>query len=59
MWPDNRAAAAQGLGDRDIAEALHISTATVTTRLRRIYAELGVDTRAAAVAVAKEQRLLG
>ncbi|CCF62479.1 response regulator [Nocardia cyriacigeorgica] len=50
---------AHGLGNREIARALHISEATVKTHLGRIYAKLGVDTRAAAVAVAKEQRLLG
>ncbi|TLF80876.1 response regulator [Nocardia cyriacigeorgica] len=50
---------AHGLGNREIAKALHISEATVKTHLGRIYAKLGVDTRAAAVAVAKEQRLLG
>ncbi|WP_280234387.1 response regulator transcription factor [Nocardia cyriacigeorgica] len=50
---------AHGLGNREIARALHISEATVKTHLGRIYAKLGVDTRAAAVAVATEQRLLG
>lgn len=50
---------AQGLGNRDIARALFISEATVKTHLGRIYDKLGVDTRAGAVAVAKEQRLLG
>ncbi|MEU0034071.1 MULTISPECIES: response regulator transcription factor [unclassified Streptomyces] len=49
---------AQGLGNREIARALHISEATVKTHLGRIYDKLGVDTRAGAVAVAKEQRLL-
>ncbi|MFI6871536.1 response regulator [Nocardia sp. NPDC050406] len=49
---------AHGLGNREIARALHISEATVKTHLGRIYDKLGVDTRAAAVAVAKEQRLL-
>ncbi|MFI0242006.1 response regulator [Streptomyces sp. NPDC016845] len=49
---------AHGLGNRDIARALFISEATVKTHLGRIYDKLGVDTRAGAVAVAKEQRLL-
>lgn len=49
---------ARGLGNREIARALFISEATVKTHLGRIYAKLGVDTRAGAVAVAKEQRLL-
>ncbi|MCZ4101146.1 response regulator [Streptomyces sp. H39-C1] len=49
---------AQGLGNRDIARALFISEATVKTHLGRIYDKLGVDTRAGAVSVAKEQRLL-
>ncbi|MET9495718.1 response regulator transcription factor [Streptomyces sp. NPDC006552] len=49
---------AHGLGNRDIAKALFISEATVKTHLGRIYDKLGVDTRAGAVAVAKEQRLL-
>ncbi|MGK4578977.1 response regulator [Kitasatospora sp. HPMI-4] len=48
----------QGLGNREIARALFISEATVKTHLGRIYAKLGVDTRAGAVAVAKERRLL-
>ncbi len=49
---------ARGLGNRDIARALFISEATVKTHLVRIYDKLGVDTRAGAVSVAKEQRLL-
>ncbi|MET8331248.1 response regulator transcription factor [Streptomyces sp. NPDC005181] len=49
---------AHGLGNRDIARALFISEATVKTHLGRIYNKPGVDTRAGAVAVAKERRLL-
>ena len=49
---------AQGLGNREIAKALYISEATGKTHLGRIYDKLGVDTRAGAVAVAKERRLL-
>lgn len=49
---------ARGLGNREIARALFISEATVKTHLGRIYGKLGVDTRAGAVVVAKEQRLL-
>ncbi|MCR8578532.1 response regulator [Streptomyces sp. Isolate_219] len=49
---------ARGIGNRDIARALYISEATVKTHLRRIYDKLGVDTRAGAVAVAKERRLV-
>ncbi|MFE5834925.1 response regulator [Streptomyces sp. NPDC056508] len=48
----------RGLGNWEIARALFISEATVKTHLGRIYAKLGVDTRAGAVAVAKERRLL-
>ncbi|WP_210593423.1 response regulator transcription factor [Streptomyces sp. GESEQ-35] len=49
---------AHGLGNREIARALFISEATVKTHLGRIYGKLGVETRAGAVAVAKERRLL-
>ncbi|WFB07423.1 response regulator transcription factor [Streptomyces sp. LX-29] len=49
---------ARGLSNREIARALFISEATVKTHLGRVYDKLGVDTRAGAVAVAKEQRLL-
>ncbi len=48
----------RGLSNHAIARALYISEATVKTHLRRVYDKLGVDTRAGAVAVAKEQRLL-
>jgi DNA-binding NarL/FixJ family response regulator len=49
---------AGGLGNREIARVLFISEATVKTHLGRIYGKLGVETRAGAVAVAKERRLL-
>ncbi|MFD3910454.1 response regulator [Streptomyces sp. NPDC058603] len=49
---------ALGLGNREIARTLFISETTVKTHLGRIYGKLGVDTRAAAVAVAGERRLL-
>ncbi|MFF4499103.1 response regulator [Streptomyces sp. NPDC001401] len=49
---------ARGLGNREIARALFISEATVKTHLGRIYGKLGVETRAGAVAAAKERRLL-
>ncbi|MFE1176634.1 response regulator [Streptomyces sp. NPDC058773] len=49
---------AHGLSNREIARALFISEATVKTHLGRIYDKLGVDTRAGAVSVAKERRLL-
>ena len=49
---------ARGSGNREIARALFISEATVKTHLGRIYGKLDVETRAGAVAVAKERRLL-
>jgi ATP/maltotriose-dependent transcriptional regulator MalT len=40
---------AQGMVNKQVAGELHISEWTVSTHLRRIYAKLGVDTRAAMV----------
>jgi DNA-binding NarL/FixJ family response regulator len=42
----------QGLGNRELGKRLFISEATVKTHLAHIYAKLGVETRAAAIAVA-------
>jgi len=39
---------AQGKTNREIAQALQISTGTVKTYLRRLYAKLGVSSRAEA-----------
>lgn len=41
---------ADGLGNRELGRRLHISEATVKTHLAHVYAKLGVETRAAAVA---------
>ena len=49
---------AQGETNRGAAARLFISEATVKTHLLHIYAKLGVDDRAAAVAVAYERGLL-
>ena len=40
---------AEGLVNRHIADRIYISERTVSTHMRRIFAELGVDTRAAMV----------
>jgi DNA-binding NarL/FixJ family response regulator len=49
---------AVGATNRDVAERLFISEATVKTHLLHIYAKLGVNDRAAAVGAAFEQGLL-
>ena len=49
---------AHGLGNRELAQKLFISEATVKTHLVHIYAKLGVDSRTAAVNAAIEQRLI-
>jgi len=49
---------AQGLNNREAAGRLFISEATVKTHLIHIYAKLGVNDRAAAVATAYERGLL-
>jgi DNA-binding NarL/FixJ family response regulator len=42
--------AAQGLSNRQIAEKLHLSTRTVELHLSRVFAKLGVSSRAAVAA---------
>jgi DNA-binding NarL/FixJ family response regulator len=48
---------AQGLTNRQIAEALYLSPETVKTYVSRLYAKLGVSNRASAVVWAMERRL--
>ncbi len=48
----------KGLSNREIAKALHISTATVKTHLIHIFGKLGVDDRTAAVTVALEREII-
>lgn len=49
---------ATGVGNRELARALFVSQATVKSHLAHIYAKLGVDTRAGAVAAAIERRII-
>jgi ATP/maltotriose-dependent transcriptional regulator MalT len=49
---------AQGAGNREAAARLFISEATMKTHLMQIYAKLGVNDRAAAVAAAFDRGLL-
>jgi DNA-binding NarL/FixJ family response regulator len=49
---------AEGLGNRQIAQRLYVTEATVKTHLVHIFAKLGVDNRTAAVAVAVQQGLI-
>jgi DNA-binding NarL/FixJ family response regulator len=50
---------ARGSTNKEAAKKLFISEATVKTHLNHVYAKLGVNDRAAAVAVAFERGLLG
>lgn len=47
-----------GASNREIAEQLFISQATVKTHLIHIYAKLGVDNRTAAVETARQRRII-
>jgi DNA-binding NarL/FixJ family response regulator len=49
---------ATGMSNRAISRRLFISEATVKTHLVHIYEKLGVDNRTAAIAVAREQRII-
>ena len=48
----------RGLGNKEMARELFVSEATVKSHLSHIYAKLGVDTRAGAVAAAIEGRII-
>jgi DNA-binding NarL/FixJ family response regulator len=50
---------ARGTSNREIAAELFISQATVKTHLTHLYAKLGVNDRAAAVATAYDRGILG
>lgn len=49
---------ARGLANKELARQLLVSEATVKSHLAHIYGKLGVDTRAAAVAVAIQRRII-
>lgn len=49
---------ATGASNRELARSLFISEATVKTHLVHVYEKLGVSTRTAAVATARERRLI-
>lgn len=49
---------AQGLGNKAVANQLHVSEATVKTHLVHVFTKLDVDTRTAAVSVAVDRGLI-
>lgn len=51
-------ALATGKSNKELAQRLFISEATVKTHLIHIYQKLGVDTRTAAVTMARERKLI-
>ncbi|MFF6902123.1 response regulator [Streptomyces hydrogenans] len=48
----------EGLSNQQISKALFLSQATVKSHLVHVFAKLGVDSRTAAVAAARERRLI-
>ncbi|MEV6205082.1 response regulator transcription factor [Streptomyces sp. NPDC051771] len=48
----------EGLSNQQISKVLFLSQATVKSHLVHVFAKLGVDSRTAAVAVARERRLI-
>ncbi len=57
--PRRVALVARGTSNREIARELFIGEATVKTHLTHLYAKLGTNDRAAAVAKAYERGVLG
>ena len=51
-------ASAEGLSNAQIADSLYVSEATVKTHLSHIYTKLGVTSRSAAVARARDIGLI-
>ncbi len=50
---------ADGLGNREIAEQLHLSRYTVESHVKRIYRKLAVSSRTMAVRTARERGVIG
>ncbi|MDU1122824.1 MAG: LuxR C-terminal-related transcriptional regulator, partial [Dermabacter sp.] len=48
----------RGLSNREISEELFLSPTTIKTHLARLYGKLGVSSRTAALARAREEGLL-
>ncbi|GKT26196.1 hypothetical protein AVHM3334_20315 [Acidovorax sp. SUPP3334] len=50
---------ADGLGNREIAEQLHLSRYTVESHVKRIYRKLAVSSRTMAVRMARSRGVIG